>query len=121
LDQAGLDRTGLEQAGPEQAGPDRSEPDRGGLESGGADDAAVAGESYFEDGEHQFGPHALAHGWQPGADVSHPEFGHGWVQGSGHGVVTVRFETRSTGPGQARTFAADDPTVTDADPLDSLG
>ena len=27
------------------------------------------------------------------------EHGHGWVQGAGHGRVTVRFETRSTGPG----------------------
>ncbi|QLY34443.1 DNA polymerase IV [Nocardia huaxiensis] len=58
--------------------------------------------------------------WYPGLDVAHPEFGHGWVQGSGHGRVTVRFETRSTGPGPARTFAADDPGLTRADPLDSL-
>lgn len=59
-------------------------------------------------------------GWRPGTDVSHPEFGHGWVQGAGHGVVTVRFETRSTGPGPARTFSADDPNLAQADPLDSL-
>ncbi len=38
--------------------------------------------------------------WRPGMDVSHPEYGHGWVQGAGHGVVTVRFETRSTGRGR---------------------
>lgn len=55
-----------------------------------------------------------------GRDVRHPEFGHGWVQGSGHGVVTVRFETRTTGPGRTRTFAVDDPLLTLADPLDSL-
>ncbi|WP_370512179.1 DNA polymerase IV [Skermania sp. ID1734] len=55
-----------------------------------------------------------------GLDVSHPEFGHGWVQGAGHGVVTVRFETRSSGPGPARSFAADEPLLTRADPLDSL-
>ncbi|NKW66233.1 DNA polymerase IV, partial [Rhodococcus hoagii] len=42
--------------------------------------------------------------WRPGMDVSHPEYGHGWVQGAGHGVVTVRFETRSTGRGPSRTF-----------------
>lgn len=59
--------------------------------------------------------------WYPGLDVAHPEFGHGWVQGAGHGVVTVRFETRSTGPGAARTFSAEDPALTRADPLDSLG
>ncbi len=58
--------------------------------------------------------------WYPGMDVTHPEHGHGWVQGAGHGVVTVRFETRSTGPGPARTFAADDAALTRADPLGSL-
>nr|WP_281004838.1 DNA polymerase IV [Nocardia thailandica] len=58
--------------------------------------------------------------WWPGMDVRHPEFGHGWVQGSGYGVVTVRFETSSTGPGPARTFRADDDTLSRADPLDSL-
>jgi DNA polymerase-4 len=59
-------------------------------------------------------------GWRAGDDVRHPEHGHGWVQGCGHGRVTVRFETRSTGPGYARTMAADDPALTAADPLDSL-
>ncbi|WP_188830939.1 DNA polymerase IV [Nocardia camponoti] len=59
-------------------------------------------------------------GWSQGLDVEHPEFGHGWVQGAGYGVVTVRFETSSTGPGQARTFRADDPALTRADPLASL-
>ena len=58
--------------------------------------------------------------WRAGDDVEHPEYGHGWVQGSGHGRVTVRFETRSTGPGPARTLAADDPALTPADPLVSL-
>ncbi|MEV3959770.1 DNA polymerase IV [Nocardia sp. NPDC050193] len=58
--------------------------------------------------------------WRPGADVRHPEFGFGWVQGAGHGRVTVRFETRSTGPGIARTFAADNTELCSADPLASL-
>ncbi|MFC4602132.1 DNA polymerase IV [Rhodococcus kronopolitis] len=58
--------------------------------------------------------------WRPGQDVAHPEFGHGWVQGSGHGVVTVRFETRTTGPGQARTFPAAEDTLVRADPEASL-
>jgi DNA polymerase-4 len=58
--------------------------------------------------------------WRPGDDVRHPEHGHGWVQGAGHGRVTVRFETRSTGPGRARTFAATDPELVRADPLASL-
>jgi DNA polymerase-4 len=59
-------------------------------------------------------------GWRAGDDVRHREQGHGWVQGSGHGVVTVRFETRGTGPGPARTFPTDDPALTPADPLTSL-
>ena len=63
---------------------------------------------------------APGHGWRPGDDITHAEFGHGWVQGAGHGRVTVRFETRSTGPGRARTLAADDPALHAADPLGSL-
>ncbi|WP_255620927.1 DNA polymerase IV [Pseudonocardia sp. DSM 110487] len=58
--------------------------------------------------------------WQAGDDLAHAEHGHGWVQGAGHGRITVRFETRSTGPGRARTFAADDPALRRADPLASL-
>ena len=59
--------------------------------------------------------------FRTGSDVWHPEFGHGWVQGSGHGRVSVRFETAATGPGRMRTFAEDDPALEHADPLDSLG
>ena len=61
--------------------------------------------------------------WRVGDDVTHRDFGHGWVQGAGHGVVTVRFETRASGPGQARTFAAaggDRGELTNANPIDSL-
>ena len=50
-------------------------------------------------------------GWYPGADVTHPEYGRGWVWGSGLGRVTVRFETRDSGPGPVRTFLADDPLL----------
>lgn len=64
-------------------------------------------------------PH-LVPGWRVGDDLSHPHFGHGWVQGAGHGVVSVRFETRSSGPGLMRTFAIDTADLTPADPLDSL-
>jgi DNA polymerase-4 len=59
-------------------------------------------------------------GWRIGDDVMHPELGHGWVQGAGHGVVTVRFETRGTGPGPARTLSSDSVDVVKADPIDSL-
>ena len=65
-------------------------------------------------------PDSGARPWHPGDDVRHPEHGHGWVQGAGHGRVTVRFETRTSGPGRARTLAADDPDLTRADPLASL-
>lgn len=61
-----------------------------------------------------------AGGWRVGDDVCHPDLGHGWVQGAGHGVVSVRFETRSTGPGVMRTFAADNPGLARANPVDSL-
>ncbi|MBF6426769.1 DNA polymerase IV [Nocardia cyriacigeorgica] len=81
-----------------------------------AEGTAAAGSGEVRDGAPaQATPH-----WQPGTDVRHPDFGHGWVQGAGHGRVTVRFETRSTGPGPARTFAADDPALSRADPLGSL-
>ncbi|MCT7659840.1 DNA polymerase IV [Mycobacterium deserti] len=58
--------------------------------------------------------------WRVGDDVSHTEHGHGWIQGAGHGVMTVRFETRGTGPGVARTFPDDTPDVSRANPVDSL-
>ncbi len=58
--------------------------------------------------------------WRIGDDVTHREWGHGWVQGAGHGVVTVRFETRGTGPGPARTFASGSDDIAPANPLDSL-
>jgi DNA polymerase IV len=61
-----------------------------------------------------------AAGWRVGDDIAHRDLGHGWVQGAGHGVVTVRFETRSSGPGPARTFPADTGDVTGANPIDSL-
>ncbi|MEU9589149.1 DNA polymerase IV [Streptomyces sp. NPDC048193] len=55
--------------------------------------------------------------WPPGHDVRHAELGHGWVQGSGLGRVTVRFETPYSGPGRVRTFPVGDPLLTPAEPL----
>ncbi|MFJ8547101.1 DNA polymerase IV [Streptomyces sp. NPDC093586] len=55
--------------------------------------------------------------WPSGHDVRHTEFGHGWVQGSGLGRVTVRFETPYSGPGRVRTFPIGDPRLTSAEPL----
>lgn len=65
-------------------------------------------------------PVTAATGWRIGDDVTHRELGHGWVQGAGHGVVTVRFETRGSGPGPARTFASDTDDIAAANPIDSL-
>jgi DNA polymerase IV len=63
-------------------------------------------------------PHTAA--WRVGDDVTHKDLGHGWVQGAGHGVATVRFETRGSGPGPVRTFACDDGELTSANAVDSL-
>ena len=63
---------------------------------------------------------ATAPAWRVGDDLAHADHGHGWVQGAGHGVVTVRFETRNSGPGTARTFSIDDPALSRANPVDSL-
>ncbi len=42
--------------------------------------------------------------WSAGHDVRHAEFGHGWVQGSGIGRVTVRFETPFVVAGRSPTL-----------------
>ncbi|MEU2023776.1 DNA polymerase IV [Streptomyces sp. NPDC016469] len=56
--------------------------------------------------------------WPAGHDVRHEVHGHGWVQGSGVGRVTVRFEEPgATAPGRVRTFRVDDPALRAADPL----
>ncbi len=56
--------------------------------------------------------------WLPGQDITHAQYGPGWVQGSGVGRVTVRFEVPSdTGPGRVRTFPVDDPELAHSDPL----
>ncbi|MBZ4321000.1 DNA polymerase IV [Streptomyces huiliensis] len=56
--------------------------------------------------------------WLPGLDVVHRELGRGWVQGSGLGRVTVRFEEPwSVVPGRVRTFGVDDPDLEPAEPV----
>ncbi|WP_309059470.1 DNA polymerase IV [Streptomyces sp.] len=55
--------------------------------------------------------------WPAGHDVRHAAYGHGWVQGSGLGRVTVRFETPGSEPGRVRTFRIDDPDLEPAEPL----
>nr|WP_206324187.1 DNA polymerase IV [Streptomyces sp. HNM0574] len=54
--------------------------------------------------------------WVPGRDVVHAEHGPGWVQGSGVGRVTVRFEEPGSVPGRVRTFSVDDPELRPAEP-----
>ena len=95
LDHAGLDHAGLDHAGLDHAG----------LES---TDSALP-DAAIENA-----------GWRVGDDLRHPVFGHGWVQGAGHGVVSVRFETRGSGPGVMRTFEIDTAELTSANPVDSL-
>jgi DNA polymerase-4 len=89
------------------------------FEAAGPADAGPAPEPETSDVEEPAAVEA-ARPWRPGDDVRHAEHGHGWVQGAGHGRVTVRFETRSTGPGRARTFPADDGALSRADALASL-
>ncbi|MFJ1797106.1 DNA polymerase IV [Kitasatospora griseola] len=78
-------------------------------EKGEADgEAEGEGEDGIEEAEGAPGEPAVRR-WWPGQDVTHREFGPGWVQGSGVGRVTVRFETPySERPGRVRTFAVDD-------------
>ncbi|EPH46721.1 DNA polymerase IV [Streptomyces aurantiacus] len=55
--------------------------------------------------------------WHAGHDVRHAVFGAGWVQGSGLGRVTVRFETPGSAPGRVRTFRTDDPELEPSEPV----
>ncbi|MEV4682859.1 DNA polymerase IV [Streptomyces kurssanovii] len=55
--------------------------------------------------------------WAAGQDVRHATYGPGWVQGSGVGRVTVRFEEPWSAPGRVRTFRVDDEDLEAADPL----
>lgn len=77
----------------------------------GTGQASASDEARAEDPQHQ---------WKVTQDVFHPEYGHGWIQGLGHGVISVRFETRTTGRGMAKTFTLPAPELKPADPIDSL-
>ncbi|MFH9726318.1 DNA polymerase IV [Streptomyces sp. NPDC017254] len=59
--------------------------------------------------------------WSPGHDVRHAVYGAGWVQGSGVGRVTVRFEEPGSEPGRVRTFAVDDPDLVPGEALPLVG
>ena len=59
--------------------------------------------------------------WRATQDVHHNELGHGWVQGVGEHVLTVRFETRATDkPGVVRNFPVTTEELRACDPLESL-
>jgi DNA polymerase-4 len=100
LEQSGFDQLGFGQPGFDQPGFESHDPD--------SSDSALPE------------PSGEVSDWRIGDDVAHPALGHGWVQGAGHGVVSVRFETRASGPGVMRTFAIDTADLTSADPNDSL-
>jgi DNA polymerase-4 len=62
-------------------------------------------------------PASTPSSYAPGRDVEHDELGRGWVQGAGSGWVTVRFETRDTPPGKARSFRVSEPKLRSVPPL----
>ncbi len=96
---------------PEQADPDDAE---GTEEAHGVDQAHVAEDAGLEEepgaltSPAPYGPLPPAQVWRPGADVVHADLGPGWVQGSGAGWVTVRFEGPHTLVGPVRSFRVDD-------------
>ncbi|NUP30605.1 MAG: DNA polymerase IV [Streptomycetaceae bacterium] len=103
-----------------KAADDGAAPAAGSGEPAPGDEAAA--EHDPEDGAH--GPVPVFHPgrfgdakWLPGQDVTHTEYGPGWVQGSGVGRVTVRFESPGSAPGRVRTFPVDDPDLTASAPL----
>ncbi|WP_431040989.1 DNA polymerase IV [Streptomyces sp. P1-3] len=89
----------------------------GAPERPGADSGTAIPETPGQGGQDAATDARRARRWLPGADVRHAAYGAGWVQGSGVGRVTVRFEQPWSPPGRVRTFAVDDPDLAPADPL----
>ncbi|MFE7465318.1 DNA polymerase IV [Streptomyces sp. NPDC057499] len=100
-----------ERAAGEQA---KEPPAPGPVDDGGAEPPAESG---AEPPETETAELRAARHWSAGHDVHHTAYGHGWVQGSGVGRVTVRFEEPESAPGRVRTFRVDDPQLRPADPL----
>ncbi|UQX00154.1 DNA polymerase IV [Streptomyces sp. RerS4] len=94
-------------------------------ETGEPGEAAEAGEAASEAGaDREAGGEpeaASARHWPAGSDVRHAVYGPGWVQGSGVGRVTVRFEQPGSPPGRVRTFRVDDPELESSEPLPLVG
>ncbi|MGW7441054.1 DNA polymerase IV [Streptomyces sp. NPDC054849] len=95
--------------------------------SGGAPGAAGAAGAAGASGPQEGGDPSAApepapeRRWAAGSDVRHALYGPGWVQGSGVGRVTVRFEQPGSEPGRVRTFRVDDPELEPSDPLPLVG
>ncbi|MFD8620580.1 MULTISPECIES: DNA polymerase IV [unclassified Streptomyces] len=70
-----------------------------------------------EEPERESAEQLAARRWPAGHDVRHAVHGHGWVQGSGVGRVTVRFEEPGGPVGRVVTFRIDDPELSPADPM----
>jgi DNA polymerase IV len=86
------------------------------LEALEAPETSDAPDEAQEDAEEAAVEAARVPAWIPGADVSHPQHGPGWVQGSGLGRVTVRFEGPHTPPGRIVTLDVADPLLSPAPP-----
>ncbi|MFG2339941.1 DNA polymerase IV [Streptomyces yangpuensis] len=99
-------------------GADRTGAAAGRAEPEAADGAAGAPDGPEPPGEPQEAPERR---WAAGSDVRHALYGPGWVQGSGVGRVTVRFEQPGSEPGRVRTFRVDDPDLEPSDPLPLVG
>ncbi|MER6450635.1 DNA polymerase IV [Streptomyces venezuelae] len=97
-------------------GPHRADGAPGEAVAGGAAEVAAgsAQEAAGPPGEPESAPERR---WMAGSDVRHAVYGPGWVQGSGVGRVTVRFEQPGSEPGRVRTFRVDDPELEPSDPL----
>ncbi|MFE4305245.1 DNA polymerase IV [Streptomyces sp. NPDC056891] len=87
---------------------------------GAGGDAAATGASVVASVEPEV-PEPVERHWAPGHDVRHAVYGAGWVQGSGVGRVTVRFEEPGSEPGRVRTFAVDDPELEPGEALPLVG
>jgi DNA polymerase-4 len=83
--------------------------DRGGRPTGGAGEVSTGTPGTASPMHTDLPASAVA--WTPGQDVVHRRYGPGWVQGSGRGWVTVRFETRDTPVGPVRSFRDADPEL----------
>lgn len=92
----------------------------GGAQEPGATVAASSAPSPVTGGAEEPEP-AAERRWPAGSDVRHAVYGPGWVQGSGIGRVTVRFERPGSAPGRVRTFRLDDPELEPSDPLPLVG